>query len=130
MRPENGRFTKTHEYALIEGDVATCGLTDFATEHLSDLVFIELPEVGSSVSANTPFGEVESVKAVADVSSPVSGEVIEVNEPIADNLETLSADPYGAGWVIKVRMSDPSEVDDLMDLPTYVKFMESESEVN
>ena len=125
MRPADAKFTASHEYALIEGDIATIGLADFAVEHLSDLVFIDIPEVGTDVTANEPFGEVESVKAVAEISSPVSGEIIEVNEALSDDLTILSNDTYGEGWIIKVRMSDTAQAEQLMDAKAYEKHVEA-----
>lgn len=126
-RPSNARYTKTHEWAILEGDVATVGITDYAVEHLSDLTFIDLPQVGTVVKQFEPFGEIESVKAVEDLNSPVSGEVIEVNEELREQLELLSQDPYEAGWMIKVKIADPAELDKLMDLEEYNRYCEEES---
>ena len=125
-RPKNALYTKTHEWVIVEGEIGTVGITDYAVEHLSDLVFIDLPTVGSVVKQNEAFGEIESVKAVASLNSPVSGEVIEVNESLPEQLELLSEDTYGAGWMIKVKLSDTSELDSLMDLEAYNKFCEEE----
>jgi len=125
-RPKNALYTKTHEWVIVEGEIGTVGITDYAVEHLSDLVFIDLPTVGSIVKQNEAFGEIESVKAVASLNSPVSGEVIEVNESLPEQLELLSEDTYGAGWMIKVKLSDTSELDSLMDLEAYNKFCEEE----
>lgn len=126
-RPADARYTKTHEWVVVEGDVATVGITDYAVEHLSDLTFIDLPQVGTVVKQFEPFGEIESVKAVEDINAPVSGEVIEVNDALRDQLELLSQDPYGAGWLIKVRITDPAELDKLMSLDDYNVFCEEES---
>ena len=126
-RPTNARYTKTHEWVIVEGDVATVGITDYAVEHLSDLTFIDLPQVGTVVKQFEPFGEIESVKAVEDINAPVSGEVIEVNDALRDQLELLSQDPYGAGWMIKVKIADPAELDKLMNLDDYNSFCEEES---
>jgi len=126
-RPADARYTKTHEWVVVEGDVATVGITDYAVEHLSDLTFIDLPQVGTVVKQFEPFGEIESVKAVEDINAPVSGEVIEVNDALRDQLELLSQDPYGAGWLIKVKIADPAELDKLMSLDDYNVFCEEES---
>lgn len=124
MTPEELRYAKTHEWVALETDaegrqVATIGISAFAVEALTDLVFIELPAVGSQVKAGETFGEVESVKAVSDLYSPVSGEVIAVHSELADRLEELSRDPFGAGWMIKVRLSDDSGLDELLDYEAY-----------
>jgi len=125
-RPANARYTKTHEWVVVEGDIATVGITDYAVEHLSDLTFIDLPQVGAVVKQFEPFGEIESVKAVEDLTAPVSGEVVEVNETLREQLELLSQDPYNAGWMIKVKIADPAELDKLMDLEAYNRFCEEE----
>lgn len=125
-RPKNAFYTKTHEWVIIEGDIGTVGITDYAVEHLSDIVFIDLPTVGTVLRQNEAFGEIESVKAVASLNSPVSGEVVEVNETLPEQLELLSEDTYGAGWMIKVRLSDRAELDNLMDVETYNRFCEEE----
>ena len=128
MAPDDVKYAQTHEWVRVEGEVATIGISAFAVEHLSDLVFIDLPDVGDTAEAGKPFGEVESVKTVADLNAPVSGEIIEVNEGLADNLEAVTGDPLGAGWMIKVRMADPSEVDPLLSPQEYQKQIESEEE--
>ena len=125
MKPEELQFSKTHEWISISetdgAHIATIGISDFAVQQLTDLVYMELPEVGRVVKAREPLGEIESVKAVSDLYSPVSGEVIEVNEPLKDSLETFSQDPYGAGWVVKVQMTDESELGELMNYADYQK---------
>lgn len=126
VRPEDLLYSKTHEWAHVQADasgakVATIGITAFALEALTDLVYIELPEVGRKLSAGQPFGEVESVKAVSDLYSPVDGEVVEVNQEIADRLESLNQDPYDQGWLIKVRITDESGLSKLMDFAAYQK---------
>ena len=126
MRPKELKYTKTHEWARVEGDLVWAGLTDYAVEHLSDLVFVELPSVGTAVKQAEAFGEIESVKAVVDLNSPVSGEVMEVNTTLPDNLQTLSEDCYGAGWMIKIKMSNPEELANLMGLEEYNRFCETE----
>ncbi|MEX0612500.1 MAG: glycine cleavage system protein GcvH [Pirellulales bacterium] len=123
MNPESLLFAKTHEWVAVTDDggrkIATVGLTAFAVEALTDLVFIELPKVGRQVKAEESFCEVESVKAVSDVYAPVTGEVIAVNESLPDNLETLSRDPYGDGWIARIRITDDSALKNLMDHTAY-----------
>lgn len=125
-RPADAKYTKTHEWVRVEGEIATVGISDYAVEHLSDLVYVELPPVGTQVKQNEAFGEIESVKAVIDLSAPVSGEVIEINETLPDQLELLSEDTYGPGWMIKVKMSDSGELENLIALAPYNDFCESE----
>lgn len=124
-RPDDRKYLKSHEWAKVEDGVATIGISDFAVSNLSDLVFLDLPAVGASVSAGEAFGEVESVKAVSDMYSPVSGEVVEVNEDLPDNLDTLNQDAFGAGWMIKVKVS--SESPDLLDAAGYESVVAAES---
>ena len=126
MTPEDLLYAKSHEWVSVETDsagakIATVGISAFALEALTDLVFMELPEVGREVETEDPFGEVESVKAVSDLVSPVSGEIVEVNSGIADDLEKLTEDPYGAGWLIKVKLADESALANLMDHAAYQK---------
>ncbi|APF18881.1 glycine cleavage system protein GcvH [Caldithrix abyssi] len=117
--PENLKYTEDHEWAKIEGDVAIVGITDYAQGELGDVVFVELPEVGATVSKGDTFGTIEAVKAVADLFAPLSGEIIEVNEKLGAEPETINKDPYGEGWMVKIKLSDPGEVNDLMDAETY-----------
>ena len=123
MKPEELLYAKTHEWVHVApgegGQVATIGISAFAVEALTDLVFLELPSIGRQLKAGESFGEVESVKAVSDLYSPVSGEVIEVNEQLPDNLQWLSDDPYGKGWIVKVRLSDAAELKQLSDHAAY-----------
>jgi glycine cleavage system H protein len=123
MEPEKLLFAKTHEWTMVEdadgGKVATIGISAFAVEQLTDLVFMELPEVGRAVKAGESMGEIESVKAVSDFYSPVDGEVIEINAALPDNLETLGTDPYGTGWIAKVKIGDEAGLSELMDYATY-----------
>ena len=125
MNPEQLLFATTHEWVHVDsssGDkIATIGISAAAVEALTDLVYIELPEVGASVAAGQAFGEIESVKAVSDLYSPVSGEVVAVNQELAGHLETLNDDPYTAGWMIKVKLSDESALGGLLDFATYQK---------
>lgn len=117
--PDNLRYSKTHEWVRIEGDRATVGISDFAQHELGDVVYLDLPKVGQTFRAGAAFGTVESVKAVSDLYAPVSGEVVEVNEPLLDAPERINNSPYDAGWMVVLRMSDPSEADALMDAATY-----------
>jgi glycine cleavage system H protein len=117
MRPNDLKFQKSHEWCQIHGDVATIGITDYAVSHLSDLVFLDLPAVGSSVTIGESFGEIESVKAVSSLYAPVTGEVIESNAELGDNLEWLSEEPFGKAWMIKVKLS--AQGSELMDGAAY-----------
>ncbi|MEZ6096373.1 MAG: glycine cleavage system protein GcvH [Pirellulaceae bacterium] len=121
MDPSQLKYAETHEWAFIDGDVATIGISSHAVEQLTDLVYMDLPTVGASVSAGTPFGEVESVKATSDLYSPVDGEVIEVNSTLPDNLDLLNTDPYGEGWIMKVKLSSHDAVAKLLDQAGYEK---------
>ena len=117
--PENLKYTKDHEWAKIEGDVAIIGITDYAQGELGDVVFVELPEVGTTLNAGDTFGTIEAVKAVADLYAPLSGEVVEINPELESTPEKVNQDPYGEGWMIKVKLSNPAEADDLMDAEKY-----------
>lgn len=126
--PEDSRYAKTHEYVHLEGDVATIGITDYAQKELGDVVFVELPAVGAQLEAADELGSIESVKAVSDLFAPVSGEVVEVNEALKEKPELVNTDPYGDGWMIRVKMSDPSEFDELlMSAEEYEEYVETES---
>ena len=131
MKPENLLFAKTHEWVAVTNEggqkTATVGISAFAVEALTDLVFIELPKVGRQVKTGESFCEVESVKAVSDVYAPVTGEVIAVNEKLPDNLETLSNDPFGDGWIARIKITDDSALKNLMDYAAYKKQCEEES---
>jgi len=117
--PENLKYTKDHEWIKAEGDVAWVGITDFAQNELGDIVFIEVETVGENLAREETFGTIEAVKTVSDMFMPVSGEVLEFNKSLEANPETVNKDPFGAGWVIKVKMSDPSELDALLDAGKY-----------
>ena len=117
--PENLRYAKTHEWARIEGDRATIGITDFAQHELGDVVYLDLPKVGQTFRAGAAFGTVESVKAVSDLYAPLSGEVVEINEPLMDAPEGINNSPYDNGWMLVLKISDPAEVDALMDSAVY-----------
>jgi glycine cleavage system H protein len=125
--PKDLRFTKTHEWVRLDGDVATVGLTDFAQNELGDITYLELPEVGSAVTHDEPFGVVESVKAASDIYAPVDGEVVERNDAAVEAPEVVNSSPYGDAWLIKVRVGDPSQVESLMDPATYDDFAEATS---
>ncbi|MCB0857066.1 MAG: glycine cleavage system protein GcvH [Solirubrobacterales bacterium] len=122
--PEDLKYHPEHDWARIEGGEATLGITWYAQDSLGEVVFFEGPEIGSEVTKDQPYAEVESVKAVSDVVAPVSGEVIAVNESLADAPEAINADPYETGWLIKIRLSDPSEADTLMDSAAYAASLE------
>ena len=117
--PDELRYHPEHDWARIDGDEAVLGITWFAADALGELVHFEPPAVGATVTKDESYGEVESVKAVSDLIAPVSGEVLEVNQEVVDAPETVNEDPYGAGWLIRVRLSDPSEVDDLLHIDAY-----------
>jgi glycine cleavage system H protein len=117
--PDGLLYHPEHDWAKIEGDQATFGITWYAQDQLGEVVFFDPPEVGASVSANQAYAEVESVKAVSDVFAPLSGEVVEVNEGLKETPERINEDSYGEGWMVKVRLSDPSETDALMDAAAY-----------
>lgn len=126
MSPEKLLYAKTHEWVQLENDsqgqkVATIGISAFAVESLTDLVFMQLPEVGRKLTAGQPFGEIESVKAVSDLYSPVDGEVVAVNQDLPGKLETLNTDPYGAGWLVKVKLSSEDGLRELFDYRAYQK---------
>ena len=117
--PDDLRYSKEHEWVRAEGSRATIGITSFAADELGDIVFVELPDGGTSLQQFQTFGVVESVKAVSDLFSPVSGEVVEVNEALRDAPELLNSDPFGEGWILKVELADAAELDVLMDAATY-----------
>ncbi|WP_199244307.1 glycine cleavage system protein GcvH [Pseudodesulfovibrio cashew] len=125
MIPEDLKYTKSHEWVMIEGDVATVGITDFAQEQLGDMTFVELPEVGDTFEAGSEMGSVESVKAASEIYSPVSGEVIEVNEELEDAPEKVNEEPYGDGWMVKFKIK--GEPEGLLDAEEYTSLVESEA---
>jgi glycine cleavage system H protein len=122
--PEDLRYHPEHDWARIEGDEATMGITWYAQDSLGELVHYEAPDVGATLTKGTSYGEVESVKAVSDLVAPLSGEVIAVNRKVVDEPETVNEDPYGEGWLVRVRMSDPGELDVLLDAAGYGKLLE------
>ena len=126
MIPENRKFLETHEWGLLVGDVITSGLSDFAVKHLSDLVFIQLPEVGEKVEQGERLGEIESVKAVSDINATMTGEVVEVNTAVVDNLELIANDCYNDGWIVKIQVEDNAEYDNLLSPKDYAAQVEKE----
>ena len=127
MYPDNFRYTKEHEWVLVEGDTGKIGITDHAQEELGDIVYVDLPKVGTRVQQGKTLGSVESVKAVSDVYSPVSGEVVEVNAALADAPEKLNEDPHGEAWLVKIRLSVPAEIEQLLTAADYQKYVGAES---
>jgi glycine cleavage system H protein len=122
--PDELLYHPEHDWARIEGDEATLGITWYAQDALGEVVFFDPPDVGTDVAKDQPYAEVESVKAVSEVYAPLSGEVTEINQVVDDSPETINEDPYGRGWLAKVKLSDPSEADDLMDAAAYRKLLE------
>ena len=117
--PDDLKYHPEHDWARVDGDVATLGITWYAQDQLGEVVFFDPPEVGATLTKDSPYAEVESVKAVSDVIAPVSGEIVEVNEALKDSPEQINEDSYGEGWLVRVRLSDPSELDSLMDAESY-----------
>lgn len=126
--PEGLKYSKEHEWVLVEDKVAIIGITEFAEHELGDVVYVELPEVGEKVVKDDPFAAVESVKAVSDVFAPVSGTVLEINDTLPENPETINDDPYGDGWMIKVEMTDKDDLKNLMSAEEYAEYIEQQKE--
>ncbi len=126
--PDDLKYTKEHEWCRIQGQRAVIGITDHAQDQLGDIVYVELPDVGDPVKKGEAFGVVESTKAVSELFSPVTGKVVEVNDPLSDAPETINEDPYEEGWMIQVEVSDPGELASLLDAAGYKKFLQEESE--
>lgn len=126
MIPTNCRYLESHEWARQDGDVIVVGITDFAVKHLTDLVYIDLPDVGETIEKGGRFGEIESVKAVSDLNSPIAGEIVEVNSELSDNLDRVAQDPFGAGWMIKVRPAEKDPLAGMLDAAAYQKVIDSE----
>lgn len=126
--PDELKYTTDHEWALEEEELLVIGITDYAQDALGEIVYIELPGEGDEVTKGDSFGAVESTKAVSDLYAPVSGDVVEVNEALLDSPEVINEDPYGEGWMIKVRPYDPEEIEELMDFEEYTEFVEKETE--
>ena len=126
--PDDLKYTREHEWLLMEGNVVTVGITDYAQEQLGDVVFVELPAVGDKVTKDEAMGVVESVKAVSDVYSPVSGIVLEINDDLRENTEMINGDPYGDGWMVKIEMPDPTDLDDLLSATEYEQYVAEQQE--
>ena len=126
--PEDLHYSKDHEWVRVEGDVAVIGITDYAQNSLGDVVYVELPKSGEKFEAHESFGSVESVKAVSEIFTPVSGEIVSVNEQLQDESEKVNTDPYGEGWMIRMRMNNPGEVDSLLSSVEYEEFTSAETE--
>ncbi len=124
--PDGLKYHPEHDWAKVEGDTATFGITWYAQDALGEVVFYDPPEVGTEVGKDKPYAEVESVKAVSDVFAPLSGEITEVNEALSDAPEAINSDPYGEGWLVKAKLSDPAEADGLMDAEAYRKMLDSD----
>lgn len=121
--PENLRYSKDHEWVSVEGDNATIGITDYAQQQLGDVVYVELPKAGETFSEHEAFGSVESVKAVSEIFTPISGEVTEVNDGLNDTPEVVNSDPYDGGWMVKLKMSNPGEIDALLSAAEYEEYL-------
>lgn len=128
MYPDELKYTKEHEWARVDGSAVVVGITYFAQDALGDIVYIDLPAPGTEVSALQPFGEVESTKSVSDIYSPVSGRIVERNAQLEDSPELVNQDPYGSGWMVRIELSNPSELDGLLTSSEYQKFLETESD--
>ncbi len=124
MYPQNFYFTKDHEWVAVDGDTATIGISDFAQKQLGDVVFVEQPEIGKTLAVHQTIGSIESVKAVSEIFSPVSGEVTAANADLSDSPETINQDPHGKGWIIKVKMADKADLNALMKAADYEKYLE------
>lgn len=124
--PQDLRYLDSHEYFRLDGDIATIGISEFAVDQLGDIVFLELPEINDVITLNDQFGTIESVKAVEHLNSPISGTVIERNQAVIDSPEDIAEDPYGEGWLIKVRINDPAEIEDAMTADEYRALVEGE----
>ncbi len=126
MYPEDRRYTKEHEWIRVDGDIGTVGITFHAQKELGDIVYVDLPKVGAPVSAGKTLGSVESVKAVSDIYSPASGEVVEVNQELASKPEKLNEDPHGAAWLARIRLSNPAELEGLLSAAAYQSYVDQE----
>ena len=128
MTPEDSRYAKSHEYINVEGEIGTIGITEYAQKELGDVVFVELPQVGTQLEAGDELGSIESVKAVSELFAPVGGEIVEVNERLAEKPELVNTDPYGDGWMVRMKVADASEADELlMTAEEYDEYVETES---
>jgi glycine cleavage system H protein len=127
MYPADYRYTKDHEWIKVDGPVGTIGITDYAQSELGDVVFAELPKVGAAMKAGESFGTIESVKAVSEIFTPVSGEITEINSKLVDTPEIINKDPHGSAWLVKIRLSDPKEVSALMDAAAYESYIAAQA---
>jgi glycine cleavage system H protein len=127
MYPADYRYTKDHEWIKVEGPVGTIGITDYAQSELGDVVFAELPKLGVTMKARESFGTIESVKAVSEIFTPVSGEITEINSKLVDTPEIINKDPHGSAWLVKIRLSDPKEVSALMDAAAYESYIAAQA---
>ena len=125
MIPQDLKFTKTHEWAQLDGEIITIGISEYAVKQLGDIVYIELPSAGTAVKQEGAFGVIESVKAAVEIFSPVDGEVAQANNDITDNIELLSQDPYGQGWMVKTKAADPQQLNDLMTASDYKEYIDN-----
>jgi len=125
--PEDLRYSKDHEWIRVEGDIATIGITDYAQHSLGDVVYVDMPRVGDKFGTHEAFGSVESVKAVSEIFTPVGGEVTDVNNAVNDTPESVNNDPYGSGWMVKVKMDNPGEADAMMSAVEYEEYLEANS---
>jgi glycine cleavage system H protein len=123
--PAKFRYTKEHEWIDVQGDTGTIGITDYAQHELGDVVFVELPKIGTKLTAGKPLGTVESVKAVSEIYSPATGEVTAINDTLADSPEKINTDPHAAAWLVKVKLANPADVSSLMDATAYQKYVEA-----
>ena len=121
--PNNLRYSKDHEWVLVEGETATIGISDYAQESLGDVVYVDLPKIGATFAAHESIGSVESVKAVSDIFTPVSGEILETNEALNDTPENVNSDAYGSAWMAKLKLSNPAEIEELMDAAAYEEYL-------
>lgn len=127
MNPKELKYSKEHEWIKLEGDIVTIGITDFAQKQLTDIVFVELPERGKTTTVSKPMAVIESVKSVSDIFAPISGEIIDVNTKLQENPEIINKDPYGEGWIVKIKLENKDELDSLMSSAEYEKIDKSES---
>jgi glycine cleavage system H protein len=127
MYPEDLKYAKSHEWVRVEGDIATVGISQYAAEEMGDVVFIELPDADAATAAGESMGSIESVKTVVELTAPVTGTVVEANEALADTPETVNESPYGDGWMVKIKLANPAELDDLMDAAAYAASLEAAS---
>jgi glycine cleavage system H protein len=125
--PKDRKYSKAHVWAKLDGDIATCGITDFAQQQLTDILYIDLPEVGKAVEKNKPVTAIESVKSNSDVFSPANGEIAEVNRKVSDNPDVVNKDPLGEGWIFKIKVIDSADLEDLMSADEYDHFIQAEA---